>query len=354
MKIAFIGLPQSGKSTLFSAVTGIPFDPYAAPQIHAAVVHVPDPRLTYLTKLYNPKKVTEATVEFLDVPGHSLEDSKGRDEWRKVLPHVRQADGLVLVVRDFKSADVAMYRNRIDAKADFDELRAELLFADLESVVTRIEKIEKSLKKPTATHDAEKHELALLQKCREALESDRPLSTVVHTDDDRRQVSSFAFLTEKPLVCIRNVSDDQAATAQSIQAEHVAASIALCASIEAEIAGLEPADREAFLKELGLTASARDRLIQSCYAAMGLISFLTMGPDEVRAWTIKKGDTASEAAGKIHTDLSRGFVRAETVAYDDLVTHVDMKGARAAGKVRKEGKGYIVVDGDILNILANA
>ncbi|MBI1826380.1 MAG: redox-regulated ATPase YchF [Planctomycetes bacterium] len=354
MKVALIGLPQSGKSTLFSAATGIPIDPYAAPQIHMAVVHVPDPRLAFLTQLYNPKKVTEATIEFLDVPGHSLEDSKGRDEWRRILPGVRQADGLVVVVRDFENPAAAMYRNRIDAKADFDELRAELLFADLESVVTRIEKIEKSLKKPSATHDAEKKELALLIKCREALEADRPLSTVVHSAEDRHQVSSFAFLTEKPLVCVRNVNDDHAATAQPLQAEHVAASIALCASIEVEIASLEPADRDTFMKELGLTASARDRLIQSCYAAIGLISFLTMGPDEVRAWTIHKGNTATEAAGKIHTDLARGFVRAETVAYDDLVAHADMKGARAAGKVRKEGKAYVVVDGDILNILANA
>ena len=166
-------------------------------------------------------------------------------------------------------------------------------------------------------------------------------------------VASFSFVTEKPLACVRNVSDDQMSTAQPLHVEHSVASLAMCASFEAEIASLEPDDRPAFLAEMGLKEPARDRLIRACYDACGLISFLTMGADEVRAWTVAKGSTAVDAASKIHTDLARGFVRAETVSYADLFSNKDMRGAKAAGKVRKEGKTYLVADGDIMNILAN-
>lgn len=354
MKVAMIGLPKSGKSSVFSAVTGQPFDPFSPPQLHPGVVRVPDPRLKYLTELCQPKKVTEATIEFIDCPGHSLHDNKGRDEWKKQLPTVRQAELLVVVVRDFQNPTVPAYRDRVNAQEDFDTVWGELIFADLDAVTTRMDRLEKSIHKPSATQDADKHELVILQRCREALEAEKPLTTVLHGEADRKAVASFSFLTEKPLVCVRNVADDQAAAAQPLDAPHTAGSLALSASLEAEIAGLDLSDRGAFLADYGLTASARDRLVQLCYGALGLISFLTMGPDEVRAWTVRKGSTAVDAAAKIHTDLARGFIRAETVSYDDLVAHKDMKGARAAGKVRKEGKGYIVQDGDIVNVLANA
>ncbi len=339
---------------VFAAATGLTVDPFAPPEPKQAVVRVPDPRLKYLIELNNPKKVTEATFELVDVPGCSLEDAKGRDEWRRMLPTVRQAELLVVVVRDFRNDSVPAYRNRIDAQADFDEVWAELMFSDLEAVANRIEKLEKSLKKPTATHELEKHELGLLTRCKEALEADRPIATALHTENDRKTFASFAFLTQKPLLCVRNVSDDAASAASPLKADHAAACMVMSASIEAEIAQLDPADRPSFMAELGLKEAARDRLAHTCYDALGLISFLTMGPDEVRAWTIRKGSTAVEAAGKIHTDLARGFVRAETVAYDDLVAHKDMKGAKAAGKVRKEGKSYVVADGDVMLILANA
>lgn len=353
MKTAIIGLPQSGKSTLFAAVTGVAVDPYAAPKPQPAVVHVPDPRLAYLVKLCNPKKVTEVAIELVDVPGCSLDDARGRDEWRRLLPVVREADLLVVVVRDFDNPAVPSYRDRVDADADFNAMWEELMFADLEGVTTRIERLEAALKKPTKTSEADKRELALLTRCAEALESCKPLSSVITTDDDRRQLSSFAFLTEKPLIALRNVSDDRAGTAGTWEVPHVEDTMSLSASIEAEIAMLDPQDRSDFLTDLGLEAPARDRVIQICYRAAGLISFLTMGSDEVRAWTIPKGATAVEAAARIHTDFARGFIRAEKVAYDDLVAHKDMKGARAAGLVRKEGKGYVVQDGDILEILAN-
>lgn len=352
MKAAIIGLPQSGKSTVFAAVTGTRVDPHAAPEPRQAVVHVPEPRLAYLVQLYRPKKVTEAAMEFVDVPGCALDDARGQDEWRRLLPTVRQADLLVVVVRAFEKASVQPYKNRVDPRADFSAVWDEIIFADLDTVTTRVQRIEAALKKPTKMHDAEKRELALLGRCKDALESGQPLSTVLITEEDRRQLSSFALLSEKPLVCVQNVADDRAADTEALEQEHVKASLNLSASIEAEIALLDAADRSTFLAELGLKFPARDRLIRSCYSAGGMISFLTMGPDEVRAWTVRKGDTAVDAAAKIHTDLARGFIRAETVAYHDLVAHTDMKGAKAAGKVRKEGKSYVVNDGDILTILA--
>ncbi len=353
MNVAMIGLPQSGKSTLFTAVTGQAADPYAPREPRTAVVKVPDERVTHLAKLYKPKKTTEATIEFVDVPGCSLDDVKGQDDWRRLLPEVRMAELLVVVVRDFENASVPAFRERIDPKSDFAAVWDELIFADLEGVTTRMERVEKSLKRPTKTHEAEKRELAVLTRCHEALEAEAPLSTVLKTEEERRQVKSLAFLTQKPLLCVRNLSDDRAAEEAGLDVAHVRASLSLSASIEAEIAMLDPEDHPAFLADLGLERTARERLIQTCYEACGLISFLTTGPDEVRAWTIRAGATATEAAGKIHTDFARGFIRAETLAFDDLVAHGDFKGAKAAGKVRSEGKGYIVADGDVINILAN-
>lgn len=353
MKAAFIGVPKSGKSTVFSAVTGSTFDPFAPVEPRQAVVHVPDPRLGRVAEVFQPKKVVEATIEFVDVPGCALDDVNGQEQWRRLLPVVRQADLLVVVVRDFENASVPAYRDRVDAKADFDAVWEELIFADLDTVTTRIDRLEKTLKKPTKTHEAEKHEMALLTRCREALESEQPLSSVVTMDEERRAVSSFAFLTEKPLVGIRNVSDDQTGTQESWDIPHVKEVITLSASIEAEIAMLDPADRPAFLADLGLEALARDRLIQTCYRAGGLISFFTACSDEARAWTIRKGATAVEAAAKVHTDFARGFIRAETISYEDLVAYKDIKGVRAAGRMRKEGKTYVVADGDYLHILAS-
>lgn len=354
MKAMIVGLPQSGKSTLFNAVTGRPADPFAPPEVRPAMVSVPDDRLQTLAKICNPKKVVQATIEFVDVPGCAPDDSHGRDAWRRLLPTVRQADVLVVVARDFADDAVPSYKNRVDAAADFSLFWEELIFADLDAVTTRIERLEAALKKPTKTHELERRELELLTRCGATLEGEKPLSEVVTTEEDRRLVSSFAFLTQKPVICLRNVSDDSLRSSEPLVIAHARNSLVLSASLEAEIAALDPEDRAAFLADYGLESPARDRLIRSCYQACGLISFLTMGPDEVRAWTIREGSTAVEAAGKIHTDIARGFIRAETVSYDDLTAHDDLKGARSAGKVRAEGRAYVVADGDILNILTSA
>ena len=349
MRIAFIGPTQSGKSTLFRAVTGQETASHHTGE-QLAVVKVPDQRLDWLAAKYNPKKYTEATIECLDVPGFSQETAAGQSEFRKSLPSIRKCDALVAVVRAFDNASVQSYRNRIDARADLDELVSELIFCDLEAVTTRVDRLEKGLKKPTKTHEQDKKELELMQRLQKALESEQPVASVIHSDEERKMLAGFQFLTELPLISVINVGEDKAAAAPPFEHAAAKATISLCAETEAQIAELEPADRKVFLEDLGLKESARDRLIRTCYDTVGLISFLTAGEDEVRAWPILKGTNAVDAAGKIHSDLARGFIRAETVGWQDLITLGDMKAAKAAGKIRLEGKTYIVQDGDVINI----
>jgi len=348
MKLALIGPPQSGKSTLFAAITGQAIDPTQAGREQTAAVHVPDPRLAWLAEQYRPKKIVHAQMDFVDYPGFSLETPQQQAEFQRHLASLRLCDGLVAVVRAFENPAVPPYRGRIDPAADLNELHSELMFADLEGVTKHIAKLTKKVAKPTPTRDRDKRELALFERCREALEHDQPLSSVVHTDEEAGMLRSFAFLTDKPLVVVINVSEDQAAADPPLAPEHAKATIALCAEAEAQIAQLEEADRKAFLDDLGVSEPAGPRLIRACYQALGLVSFLTYGAQEVRAWPVPAGTTALEAAGKVHTDMARGFIRAETVAYDDLRAAGDMKAAKAAGKVRLEGKDYLVQDGDVI------
>lgn len=353
MKAAIIGLPQSGKTTVFEAVTGRAAPPGESGRAHLASVQVPDERLETLTAMYKPKKTTQTAFEFVDVPGLSLQDAHGQEEMRRHLPTIRQADVMVAVVRDFEDPAVPAYRDRVDRAADLTELWEEFLFADLDAVTHRVEKLGKALKKPTKMHDEEKRELVLLQRCQECLENERPLSEVIHTSDEAKALASFGFLTEKPLVVVFNVDESRAGEPAPETPDHALAAIHMSAKTEAEIIQLDPEDRPAFLEDLGLEVVARDRLIRTVFDALGLISFLTVGPDEVRAWAIPKGTTAVDAAGKIHSDLARGFIRAEIVAYNDLIEAGDMRAAKAAGTVRQEGKPYIMQDGDITNIKFN-
>lgn len=348
MKVALIGLPFSGKTTLFSAITGQEPSPAQMGQEQMAVVKVPDPRLHVLAEMYGRKRVVPATLDFVDVPGASLTTPHGQAEFRHHAANMRTCDALVLVLRQFESDAVPPYRDRIDPAGDLQELRTELVFADLEVATNRIDRLAKQVAKPTPTQEHDRRDLALLERCQEALENERPISSVIKNDEERALVSSYAFLTQKPLVVVLNVSESDLGKPVSLPCEESEVVLALSAEIEAEIAQLDEADRPEFMADLGITEPARDCLVRGCYEALGLISFLTIGDEEVRAWPIPAGTTAVKAAGKVHTDIARGFIRAETVTYDDLTAAGDMKAAKAAGKVRQEGKTYVVQDGDVV------
>ncbi|MCH7526222.1 MAG: redox-regulated ATPase YchF [Planctomycetes bacterium] len=348
MKTAIIGLPQSGKTTLAGAVTSHVPDAGTLARLHQAVVKVPDERLHFLRRLYNSKRLTEATIEFIDVPGFSLADHRGHEGLRTHLPLIRQSDLLVVVLRAFEDPSVPAYRDRVDPKADLQELHDELIFSDLETITNRLERLEKALKKPTKDHDAQKHEQKVLSACNEAIEQSKPLADVLAHEDDRRIVGGMGLLTPKPLLAIFNVSEGEASAPDPDPPPGARAAMNISAAAELEISTLDSADRDAFLKDLGVETPARNRLIRKCYEMLGLISFLTVGPTDARAWTLPAGTDALTAAGKIHSDMARGFIRAETVAFSDLSEAGDMKTARAAGKVRQEGKTYIVQDGDVI------
>ncbi len=356
MQVALIGLTQSGKSSLFSAITEGQGGSGAAGvgQIERAVVKVPDERLDFLTEMYKPKKTTHATIEFLDLPGFSFVSESGQQEARKLIAQARQSEMLVLVICGFSSSSVAAYRDRVDPMADLEELQNEMLLADLELVTNRLEKLEKSKNKPTKTADADKKEYAILQRCNEAIENLQPLSSAIQSEEEEKIVRSFGFLTLKPAVVVLNVSDDDVSGVAAITAEQAGCEvIQLSATLESELVALDADERDAFLEDMGVEEIAKDRLVKTCYKAVNVISFLTSGEDEVRAWTIPAACPAPEAAGAIHSDIQRGFIRAEVVAYDDLVAEGDMKGVKAAGKSRLEGKTYEVQDGDIINFRFN-
>jgi GTP-binding protein YchF len=356
MRVALVGPPQSGKSVLFAAIAesgGSHVDLSRADQPHLAVVKVPDERLTWLSQLYKPEKTTPAELEFLDLPGMDLHDEAGRKRAKEHWAAMRQADMLVFVLRNFNSPTVAAYRDRVEPQSDLQELLAEMLFADLDQVSARMEKLETALKKPSPKRDEQVRELDLMTRLKNALESEKPLSETITDPTEEKLVRGFGFLSQKPSLVVLNVDESQLEQTSGAEKFGPLACVALSAKIEEEIAQLPPADRVEFMADLGLKASARDRLIRACYSSLRLVSFLTAGEDECRAWTIPAGTDAVTAAAEIHSDIARGFIRAETVSYDDLFAAGDMKGVKAAGKTRLEGKTYIVRDGDIINFRFN-
>jgi ribosome-binding ATPase len=355
MRVALIGPPLSGKSTLFAAAAeagGSHVDLSRPDQPHLAVVKVPDDRLGWLAEKYEPKKLTEAELEFLDLPGMDLSDLAGRNRAKAHWAAMRQSDMLAFVVRGFDDPTVPEYRGRVDPAADVDDLFSEMIFADLEQVTNRIEKLEAASRKPTTKRDEQLRELELMKRLCETLENERPIADAVASEAEAKLIRSFAFLSQKPILVVLNCAEDAAAEDGP---EELAGRpcIQLSARIEEELAELEPGEREEFLSDLGLEAPARDRLIRACYGALSLVSFLTVGPDECRAWSIPLGTPAVEAAGQIHSDIARGFIRAELVAYEDLHSAGDMKAAKAQGNVRLEGKQYLVQDGDVINFRFN-
>jgi len=352
MRVAIVGFPFSGKSTLFSAISGLARDHLKLSEENLAAVRIPEPRLDWLEALYKPKKRTEATMEFVDLPG-SLEGESEKAGLTRHLPTLRQADALLVALRGFESAAVPMHKGRINPGADLQLLREEMLLADLVICDNRVEKLEKAIVKPSKERDQQKHELELLRRCRECLEQERPLSQVIQPGDEERMLRSFGFLTQKRYVVVVNVGEAQVDAAPAVTDKNADAVFSICATLEAEIMQVDAADRPAFMQEYGIRTLARDRMVRACFDALNMMFFLTAGEEEVRSWAIHKGATAVEAAGKIHTDLARGFIRAETVAYDDLKSAGSMREAKAQNKVRQEPKHYVLQDGDILHIKFN-
>ena len=355
MKVALLGMLQSGKSTIFAGLSGKAIPPIGSTNIEEAIVAVPDERFDWLAGCYKPKKTTHATIDCLDVPGFNFSDEHGRAAARRLMNQIRTVDMFVLVVRAFENPAVPPYRNIINPARDLADLKTELLLTDLELVATRIERLEKQIHKPTKTQAQDKAELALYKKLQQTIESEKPISSAILTDSERHMIKSLGFLTFKPMAIAVNVGENQL-EAKFDFSEHVDSSVpvvTICAKLEFELSQLDADSRAEFMTDLGLTESAISKFVDGCYLAMDLISFLTVASNEIRAWPIKKGTIAHDAAAKVHTDIKRGFIRAETFSFDDLKELGSEKALKAAGKIRLEGKGYVVQDGDVINFRFN-
>ncbi len=355
MRLGIIGLPQSGKTTLFNALTrgnqptGIATGKI---EIHTAVVDVPDPRVDVLSKMFNPKKTIYAKVTYADIAG--LDGSAGKSGISgTLLNQLTQMDGFIHVVRVFEDDHLPHPQGSVDARRDIETMDAEFVLNDLIAVERKLERLAEERKKGGGRdRSAIEREIALFERLHQALTQEIPLRDVDIEPEEEKLLSGFGFLSRKPLLIVLNLSEGQ--TAPTIEYPHRRSQVvALQAKLEMEIAQLPPEDAALFMAEYGISEPSLNRMIRLSYDLLGLQSFFTVGPDEVRAWTVRRGATAPEAAGEIHTDLQKGFIRAEVIHYDDLIALGGMSEARAKGKLRLEGKEYLVKDGDILNIRFN-
>jgi GTP-binding protein YchF len=367
LKLAIIGLSNSGKTTVFNALTGQNLETTIYPTVsgepNLGVVKVPDPRVEKLAEIYKPKKITHATVEYIDYIGLTKGDVAQN---RKVFDLIKDSDAIVHVVRAFDDDAVTHPLNDVNPLRDIETLELELIFGDLEFVEKRLAKMDEGSRRGKKPDEREKK---LLLKCKEALEKEVPLRNVAFDEEEERAMKPLQFVSTKPEVVVVNVGEhdlgaDKAASIKnevegyfsrtkdtSHSAHH--SSLSFCGKIEMEIAQLSPEEAKAFLDDLGIQEPALNKLIHVSYDLLGLISFLTVGEDEVRAWTITKGTSAHKAAGKIHSDIERGFIRAEVIHYGDFISSGNMHAARDKGLLRLEGKTYEVRDGDIINFRFN-
>jgi len=354
LKIGIIGLPAGGKTTLFNALTGgaARTGAYGGGQLHVGVAQVTDPRVDALAAIFKPKKKTYATVDFADVPGLGSEEGGGAKRGADAIPASLQgADALLLVVRAFGDPGVPHPKGSVDPARDLADVRLDLVLRDMAVAERRLERLERSvaLKKDPA----EAAELAALKRVQAALDEGRPVSSVDLTEDEAHRLRGFGFLSGKPLLVAVNAGEEDIAKPASALGVAEEGAVVLCARLEEELAQLPEAEKADFLSGYGLERPARDRVVRASFALLGLICFLTVGEDEVRSWPIRRGDAALRAAGSIHSDLERGFIRAEVVSYEDFMKAGSIATAREKGALRLEGKDYAVKDGDILNIRFN-